>query len=70
MPLTEDDLDGAMNIREFADKINRSPDTVKRMIRKKEIETVRVGSGRGTIVITPRAYLDWLNRRRQPAQGR
>jgi excisionase family DNA binding protein len=63
MPITEHDLDDLLTVDEAADLLQLSRATIYRMIADRELDVVRIGSGRGRARITRRALLDHLNRR-------
>lgn len=63
MPITEHDLDDLLTVDEAADLLQLSRATIYRMIADRELDVVRIGSGRGRVRITRRALLDHLNRR-------
>ena len=63
MPITEDDVDELLSKDQAADFLHVSRSTIDRMIRRKELDFTRVGSGEGRIRISKRALLDNLNRR-------
>jgi excisionase family DNA binding protein len=63
LPITEHDLDDLLTVEEAADVLQISRATVYRMISDRELDVVRIGSGRGRPRITRRALLDHLNRR-------
>lgn len=62
MPVNESDLAHLRTMPEAADFLHISHSTVKRLIREKRLETVRIGTGRGRIFITERALLEYANR--------
>lgn len=62
MPITEDDLDDLLTPAEVAARLHVARSTVYRMIELRQIDTVRIGSGRGRRRITRRALLDYVNR--------
>ena len=62
MPVNENDLAGLRTMPEAADFLHISHSTVKRLVREKRLETVRIGTGRGRIFITERALLEYANR--------
>jgi len=63
MPITEHDLDDLLTVDEAAELLQLSRATIYRMISDRELDVVRIGSGRGRARITRRALLDHLNRR-------
>lgn len=62
MPITERDLDELHTIDEVAGILHVGRSTVYRMIDARQIDTVRIGSGRGRRRVTHRALLDYVNR--------
>lgn len=68
MPLTEDDLPQLRDLpslltrAEVARVLDVSIDTVDRWSRTKQLETIRLGMGRGRVRFSKRAVLDVLNR--------
>lgn len=69
MPITETDLDELLTIDQAAAVMHLSRKTVYRMISRREIDVVRLGSGRGVLRVTRRAILDNVNRRAVKAQA-
>lgn len=63
MPVTPEDLADALDTTQACQALNVSQSTLRRMISRREIEHVRVGSGRGTIRITRRAITEYLSAR-------
>ena len=63
MPVNKTDLDELLTPDQAADLLGISRATVYRMIRERQIEVVRVGTGRGRARITRRALVDGLDRR-------
>jgi excisionase family DNA binding protein len=69
MPVSADDLDGAITLQQLATRLNRSYRTVQRMVAAGEIDSLRIGSGRGgRVLITQRALNDYLNRHHRKRQ--
>lgn len=62
MPVTERDLDDLLTIEHVAEILQVSRSTVSRMIAARELDVIRVGTGRGRPRITKRSLLDQLNR--------
>jgi len=62
MPFTEADLDDLMSVDEAATFLHVHRSTINRMIARREVDVVRIGSGRGRVRLTKRALLDHLNR--------
>lgn len=62
MPITEADLDDLLTIEQAAKFYRCSRATINRMIAGRELDVVRIGSGRGRPRITKRSLLDHLNR--------
>lgn len=62
MPANVTDLDKLRSRSEAARDLRVSVTTLDRMIRRKEIESVRIGSGRGRVYVTERAINDYLDR--------
>ena len=62
MRLGLDDIDGMLDVSEAAQKLGVSEDTIYRMVGRRDIDYVRVGSGRGRIKISQAAIVDYLNR--------
>jgi excisionase family DNA binding protein len=68
VPITPDDLNGAKTLQELAEMLGRSYRTVQRMVAAGEIDSIRVGSGRGgRVLITQAALTDYLNRHHHKA---
>ena len=70
MPITEQDLDQLLTVREAASVMHVSPMTLYRLIDARALDVVRVGSGRGRLHVTRRAILDLYNRRTVRAERR
>lgn len=71
MPVTTDDLDGAMTVAQVADRLEYSYRHMLRVIRAGKIETIRLGGERGRILVTQRALTEYLNQyRHQSGRGR
>lgn len=62
MPVNGSDLANLRTMPEAADYLHVSHSTVKRLVRQRELETVRIGVGRGRVFITERALLEYANR--------
>lgn len=62
MRLGLEDIDGMLDVSEAAEKLGVSEDTIYRMVGRRDIDCVRVGSGRGRIKIPTSALVDYLNR--------
>lgn len=62
MRIEIDDVDELLDAAQVASKLGVSVDTVRRMAARRDIDHVRIGSGRGRIMITPDAVVDYLNR--------
>jgi excisionase family DNA binding protein len=69
MPVNSDDLEGAMTMAAVAERLHVSEATVKRMVRDREIEYLRIGTGRGRIYVSERAFLEYLARSTSKAQS-
>jgi excisionase family DNA binding protein len=68
MPITEADLgNNLLTIDQSAEFLGVSRSTVTRMIANRELDVVRIGSGRGMPRITKRSLLDHVNRKVIPA---
>jgi excisionase family DNA binding protein len=67
MRITLDDIDEMLSVSDAATKLRVSEDTIYRMIAKKDIDFVRIGSGRGRIMIPPAALVDYVNRHHVPS---
>lgn len=63
MPISEQDLADLMDVAHAAEFMGVSRSTVNRMIANKEIDIVRLGSGRGRVRILKRSILDHVNRK-------
>lgn len=63
--VTTDDLADAVPLAEAADQLGISAVTLRRMIKRRDIEVLRIGTGRGRIYLTQRAITDYINRRQQ-----
>jgi len=61
MPVNEQDLSNLRTMPEAADFLHVSHSTVKRLVRERKLETVRIGTGRGRVFITERALLAYAN---------
>jgi len=59
MPVNEADLEALLDRSASAETLHVSVSTLDRLVRKGEIEVIRVG---GKVLITRRALLDYLNR--------
>jgi excisionase family DNA binding protein len=68
MPITEADL-GAnlLSIDQSAEFLGVSRSTITRMIARRELDVIRLGSGRGVPKISKRSLLDHVNRKVVPA---
>ena len=68
MPITEADL-GAnlLSIDQSAEFLGVSRSTITRMIARRELDVIRLGSGRGVPRISKRSLLDHVNRKVVPA---
>ena len=62
MPFTVDDLADAYDLDAFAAAIHVSRRTAERIVARKEVEYVRIGSGRGHIRVPRRAADNYVNR--------
>lgn len=62
MPVNEHDLSNLRTMPEAAEFLHVSHTTVKRLIRERQLETVRIGTGRGRVFVTERALLEYANR--------
>lgn len=62
MPINENDLDDLLNRHQSAALLHTSVSSLDRLIKAKRIEVIRSGPGRGRILITRRALVDYLNR--------
>lgn len=62
MSVNPNDLANLRTMPEAADFLHISFSTVKRLVRQRELETVRIGVGRGRVFITERALLEYANR--------
>jgi Helix-turn-helix domain len=62
MAVNEHDLANLRTMPESADFLHVSHTTIKRLVRQRSLETVRIGTGRGRIFITERALLEYANR--------
>lgn len=60
MPAKVTDLDTLRTRAQAAQALGISTSTWDRMVRRREIETVRIGSGRGRVYVTQRALDDYL----------
>lgn len=69
-PINERDLDELLTPTQAAALLHVSPATTYRLIATRQIESVRVGLGRGRVFVTRRAALDYLNRRVTRAERR
>jgi excisionase family DNA binding protein len=63
MPINETDLDELLTLEEAAEVLRVSLRTMQRLVADRQIEVVRIGSGRGYPRVTRRMLLDNLNRR-------
>jgi excisionase family DNA binding protein len=63
VPISETDLDDLLTVDAAAAFLHVSASTINRMIANREVEVVRIGSGRGRVRITKRALLDHVNRK-------
>jgi excisionase family DNA binding protein len=70
MAITEQDLDQLLTVAEAAEVMHRSKMSVYRLIDSRQIEVVRLGSGRGVVHVSRRAILDYYNRRTVRAERR
>jgi excisionase family DNA binding protein len=61
MPVNENDLANLRTLPEAAEILHVSASTVKRLVRTRQLETVRIGTGRGRLFITQRALLAYAN---------
>lgn len=68
MAITEEDLDELYDKDEAAIFLHVSRTTIERMIRNREVDYLRVGSGAGRVRFTKRALLDLLNSREVKAE--
>jgi excisionase family DNA binding protein len=68
LPISESDLGtNLLTVDQSAQILGVSRSTVGRMIANRELDVVRVGSGRGRPRITRRSLLDHINRKVVPA---
>lgn len=63
MPVSAEDLDGALTAREAADVLQISYRTLTRLVEAHQIEVIRIGNGRGRIFVSRRSLTDYINRR-------
>lgn len=69
MPITESDLGPNMlTVEQAADFLGVSKTTIRRMMSNRELDVVRIGSGRGRPRITKRSALDHINSKVTPAE--
>ena len=68
MPFTTKDLEDAVDIAGLAIALKTSKRSAERIVASGDIDTIRVGTGRGSIRIPLRAIDDYINRRATKAR--
>lgn len=63
MPISAQDLDDLLTVEEAAAFLKISRSTLYRMIARREVEVVRIGSGAGRPYFTEAALVDAVNRK-------